>query len=392
VNRLPPDFTLLQVTPALDTGGVEQTTVDIARAVVAAGGRALVASRGGRMEDALAEAGGRLVRLPADSKNPFTLTMVAWALEQVIKREGVSLIHARSRAPAFAALRAAAGQGIPIVTTYAGIYGGGSPLKRWYNGVMTRGDRVIANSGYTRDYIIAEHRVDPARIVTIPRGLDLARFDPGAVTVDRVEAVRAAWGLAPGDRRTVILLAGRLTRWKGQGLLIEALKLLKARGRDGFVAILAGDAQDRDGYRDELVRDIAAGGLEDQVRIVGHTEDMPAAYLAADLACAPSRKPEAFGRTAVEPQAMSRPVLAARHGATQETVEEGVTGWLVAPNDAQAWADALEAALSAGPQSWKRMGEAGLARVRGLYSVGAMAKATLELYAEVLASRASAPA
>ena len=389
--RLPPDFTLLQVTPALDTGGVEQTTIDIARAVVAAGGRALVASRGGRMEEALAQAGARLLRMPAESKHPVTLSLIAWALEQAVRREGVSIIHARSRAPAFAALRAARRTGTPLVTTYAGIYGGASPWKRWYNGVMTRGDRVIANSAYTRDHIIAAHRTDPAKIATIPRGLDLARFDPATVSVSRVEAVRASWGLATGDRRPVILLAGRLTRWKGQGLLIEALKRVKATGQRNFVAVLAGDAQDRDDYRAELAGQIIAGGLEDQVRIVGHTDDMPAAYLAADLACAPSLKPEAFGRTAVEPQSMSRPVLAARQGAAEETVVDGVTGWLVAPGDADAWANALEAALFAGPAVWKRMGEAGAARARSLYSVEAMSQATLALYADILASKASAP-
>jgi glycosyltransferase involved in cell wall biosynthesis len=392
VTRLPPDFTLLQVTPALDTGGVEQTAIDIARAVVAAGGRAVVASRGGRMEERLAEAGGELVRLPADSKNPFDLMRLAGALEDTVRRERVSLIHARSRAPAFAAQHAARRTGTPLVTTYAGIYAAGSALKRWYNGVMTRGDRVIANSAYTRDHLIAEHGTDPARVVAIPRGLDLAWFDPRGVSTVRVEAVRAAWGLEAGDRRPVILLAGRLTRWKGQGLLIEALRRVKARGQEGFVAILAGDAQDRDAYREELARDIIAAGLDGQVRIAGHTDDMPAAYLAADLACAPSLRPEAFGRTAVEPQVMARPVLAARHGAAEETVVDGVTGWLVEPGDPEAWAGAIEAALAAGPHAWARMGQEGLARARALYSVDAMTQATLALYAGVLASRSSAPA
>jgi len=391
VNPLPSDFTLLQITPELDTGGVEQTTVDMARAVVAAGGRALVASRGGRLEPALAEAGGELVRLPVHSKNPLALLANARALEAVIRRERVSLVHVRSRSPAFSALRASRRAGTPVVATYHGVYGARSPLKRWYNGVMTRGDKVIANSGFTRDHLIREHRVDPARVATIPRGIDLARFDPQAVTPERIDAVRAAWGLPPGDPRAVILLAGRLTRWKGQGLLVEALKRLKARGQDQFAAVLAGDSQGRDGFRAELAAAIAEAGLEGQVRIVGHTHDMPAAYLAADLACAPSLAPEAFGRTAVEPQAMGRPVLAAQHGAAEETVVDGETGWLVPPGDPEAWADALEDALAAGPHAWARMGQEGVVRVRSLYSVDAMAQATLAVYAEVLASRASAP-
>lgn len=157
-----------------------------------------------------------------------------------------------------------------------------------------------------------------------------------------------------------------------------------------FILVLAGDDQGRDAYRMELETAIAGAALGDQVRIVGHVSDMPAAYLAADLAAAPSLQPEAFGRTAVEPQAMGRPVLAADHGAARETVLPGETGWLVPPGDAEAWADALEAALAAGPHAWARMGEEGIARVRDRYSVDAMTRATLEAYTALLASRASA--
>jgi glycosyltransferase involved in cell wall biosynthesis len=387
VTRLPPNFTLLQITPELDTGGVEQTTIDIARAVTQAGGRCLVASWGGRMVPQLEAAGGELVRLPVNSKNPLAWNANVLVLTALCRQEKVSLIHVRSRAPAFAALKVGRTLGIPVVSTYHGIYGASSPIKRWYNGVMTRADRVIANSGFTRDHIIAQHRVDPNKVVTIPRGVNLALFDPGAVAQGRVDAMRADWGIAPGDPRTVLLLAGRLTEWKGQGLLIEALRRLEARGGDTFIAVLAGDEQKRTGYRKRLEEQIAAAGLTEQVKLVGHAVDMPAAYLAADLAVAPSLKPEAFGRTAVEPQAMGRPVLAAQHGAAEETVANGVSGWLVPPGDPEAWADAIDEALAAGPQAWTRMGQEGIARARGLYSVDAMAQATLALYADLLMSR-----
>ena len=390
MSPLPADFTLLQVTPELDTGGVERTTIDIARAVTAAGGRSLVASQGGRLEPALAEAGGELVRLPVASKNPLVVHANTRTLERLIRAERVSLVHVRSRAPAFSALKAARRAAVPSVATYHGIYAASSPLKRWYNGVMTRGDRVIANSGFTRDHLIAAHGVDPAKVATIPRGLDLTSFDPASVAPDRIAEMRTRWGVAADEKRPVLLLAGRLTRWKGQGLLVEALARLKARGNDRVLAVLAGDDQGRSGFRQELEAAIAAAGLGDQVRLVGHTADMAAAYLAADLACAPSLAPEAFGRTAVEPQAMGRPVLAAAHGAAEETVVPGETGWLVPPGDPEAWADAIEDALAAGPGAWARVGREGMARARSLYSVEAMAAATLALYAELLASRASA--
>jgi glycosyltransferase involved in cell wall biosynthesis len=380
----------LQITPELDTGGVEQTTIDIARAVTQAGGRCLVATWGGRLEPQLEAVGGELIRLPVNSKNPLAWNANAMVLTQLCRRRKVSLIHVRSRAPAFAALTAGRRAGVPVVSTYHGIYSAASRLKRWYNGVMTRADRVIANSAFTRAHVLAQHGIDPERIVTIPRGVDLTVFDPGAVDPARVEAMRADWSIQPGDPRPILLLAGRLTEWKGQSLLVEALRRLKARGDDQFIAVLAGDEQNRAGYRMRLQEQIASAGLNEQVRIVGHAVDMPAAYLAADLALAPSLRPEAFGRTAVEPQAMGRPVLAAQHGAAEETVADGVTGWLVAPGDPEAWADAIEEAIAAGPHAWSRMGQEGIARVRSLYSVDAMAQATLALYAQLLASRDSA--
>jgi glycosyltransferase involved in cell wall biosynthesis len=184
----------------------------------------------------------------------------------------------------------------------------------------------------------------------------------------------------------LVLLAGRLTRWKGQGLLIEATARAKAAsGGAGFIIVLAGDDQGRSDYTAELNAAIAAGGLQNDVKIVGHCDDMPTAYLACDVAVAPSLSPEAFGRTAVEPQAMGRPVLAADHGAARETVVEGETGWRVAPGDAAAWAAALTTATGLPKARRLQMGAAGQARARRLYSLDAMTNATLEVYARALA-------
>ena len=346
---LPADFTLLQVVPELETGGAEQTTLDIARAVVAAGGRALVASRGGRMAARLQADGGQLFAMPADSKNPLTMLANAIRLAGLIRHERVSLVHARSRAPAFSALLAARVTGTPFVATYHGVYKAGGALKRWYNSVMTRGDLVIANSDYTRDHVLAEHRVDPARLVTIARGVDLARFDPAQVSGERVDALRTAWGIAAGETRTVFLLAGRLTRIKGHLTLIAAAAQMRAMGRSDFLILFAGDDQGRSDYRAELTQAITAAGLTEVVRIVGHCSDMPAAYLLSDVALLPTTVPESFGRAAVEPQAMGRPVIASSHGGTVETVADGETGWLVSPGDATAWAEAMLRAIDIGP-------------------------------------------
>lgn len=384
---LPPDFTLLQVVPELETGGAEQSTIDVAQAVVRAGGTALVATRGGRMTARLEADGGRLAQMPVQTKNPLTMLGNAARLVSLIRQEKVSIVHARSRAPAFSALWAAHATGTPFVATYHGVYKAQSGLKRWYNAVMTRGDLVIANSEYTRAHVLAEHGVDPAKMVTIPRGVDLDRFDPAFVACDRVQALESRWGVAGDDRRTRILLAGRLTRIKGHLTIVKAAEQLAASGRRDFLILFAGDDQGRAGYSAELHAAIAAAGLEDQIRVVGHCDDMPAAYLLADFAILPTTVPESFGRAAVEPQAMGRPVIASNHGGVTETIVDGVTGWLAPVEAPAAWAEALARAIDIGVARRLQMGEAGKTRARQLYSAEAMCAQTLAAYARVLEAR-----
>lgn len=381
--------TILQVVPALDAGGVERTTVDVAVAAGRAGARSMVVSAGGRLEAELREGGVESHHLPLDSRSPLAVASGALALRRLIRAERVDLVHARSRLPAWAARWALRGTGAAFVTTYAGIHNAGWFLKRAYNGVMAKGDEVIANSAFTRDHLIAEHGTDPARVVAIPRGLDLDRFDPAAVSAQRIALTRLAFGRTDDDRRPWFLLAGRLTRWKGQTLAIEALARAQGAAAEA-VLVLAGDEQDRAGYREELRALAHRLGLSGRVRIVGHLADMPAAYLAGDIAIAPSLDPEAFGRTAAEPQAMGRPVLAADHGGARETVETGVAGLLVAPGNVSAWAGALDTAASWTVAERAAMGARGQARVRALFSVEAMTAATLALYARLLAGRRDA--
>lgn len=384
---LPPHFTLLQVVPELETGGAEQTTIDVARAVVAAGGRALVASRGGRMEAALAAAGGELVRLPMQSKNPLVMLQTARGLRRVVRERKVSLVHVRSRAPAFPALWAARAEGLPTVATYHGIYLAKGWLKRWYNAVMTRVDRVIANSDYTRAHVLAEHGVAPEKVVAIPRGVDLSRFDPSRVGPERVAALRQAWDLpATGEGPLVFLLAGRLTPIKGHETIIAAATRLKGEGRDLRV-IFAGDDQGRTAFRQSLEAAVTAAGLDGAVRLVGHCDDMPAAFLAADVALLPTLVPESFGRAAVEPQVMGRPVIASGHGGTTETVLPGQTGWLAAPGDADAWTGAMAEAAGLGREGLAKLGALARERACRLYSNDAMCAATLAVYEQLLSSR-----
>jgi glycosyltransferase involved in cell wall biosynthesis len=366
---LPP--AILQVLPALDAGGVERGTLEIAEAIQAAGFRALVASAGGRLVPALEASGARHVTLPLATKSPTGIWRNAAALTRLVREEGVAILHARSRAPAWSAWLAARRTGARFVTTYHGTYGEGFPGKRLYNSVMARGERVIAISQHIADHIRATHGKE-SRV--IPRGVDLRRFDPTLVAPERVAALRAAWDVPEGA--ALILLPARLTRWKGQAVLIEALAELPAA-----IAVLAGDPQGRDAYVAELRALAEARGVADRLRIPGHVADMPAALLAADLVVHASIEPEAFGRTVIEAQAMGRPVIAADLGGPRETVEHGVTGWLTPPGDPAALAAHIRAALALPAEARAAMGEA--AR-RGVPTMAAMQAATLALYRELL--------
>lgn len=376
MNAPPP--AILQVLPALRSGGVERGTLEIAEAQIAAGFRAIVASAGGEMVPALEALGAKHITLPLTAKTPWAIWRNAAALAALGQAEGVALIHARSRAPAWSALIAARRLGLPFVTTYHGAYNEGFPGKRFYNSVMARGDRVIAISHFIADLIRARHGVDEARLRVIPRGVDPRRFDPALVSPARLAALRAAWGVPEGQR--IIMLPARVTRWKGQIVLVEAM----ARLPGNSLALLVGDAAERLTFQAELQARIAGLGLQDRVRLVGHATDMPAALLLADVVVHASTDAEAFGRTVIEAQAMARPVIASDLGAPRETVAEGITGWRTPPGDAAALAAALSRVLAMSDSERAALGARARAAVLSGYTTAAMQAATIAVYREVL--------
>ena len=376
MNAPPP--AILQVLPALRSGGVERGTLEIAEAQIAAGFRAIVASAGGEMVPALEALGAKHITLPLTAKSPWAMWRNAAALAALARAEGVALIHARSRAPAWSALIAARRLGLPFVTTYHGAYNEGFPGKRLYNSVMARGDRVIAISHFIADLIRARHGVAESRLRVIPRGVDPRRFDPALVSPARLAALRAAWGVAEGQ--PIIMLPARVTRWKGQMVLVEAMAQLPGDA----LALLVGDAAERPAFQAELQARIAGLGLQDRVRLVGHATDMPAALMLADVVVHASTDAEAFGRTVIEAQAMARPVIASDLGAPRETVAEGITGWRTPPGDAAALAAALSRALAMTDSERAALGARARAAVLSGYTTAAMQAATMATYRELL--------
>jgi glycosyltransferase involved in cell wall biosynthesis len=371
---------VLQVLPALVTGGVERGTADVSAAVVQAGWRSVVVSSGGPMVHEIERAGAVHVTLPLDSKNPFVVRRNIARIADVITLHRIDLVHARSRAPAWSAMAAAQRTGRPFVTTFHGVYNAANPFKRWYNSVMARGVRVIAISEFVRQHVIQRYGVDPARVPVIHRGVDFVAFDPARVSQPRMIQLAREWRLPDGV--PVIILPGRLTRWKGQMVLIDALAQL---GRRDVCCLLVGADQGRAAYRAEIEQHVRARGLEGVVRMVDHCRDMPAAYMLADVVVSASTDPEAFGRVVAEAQAMGRPVIAPNHGAAPEIVRDGETGWLVPPSDPAALAAALDKALRLTANGRAALAEAAIAHVRERFTRERMCAATLDVYREVLA-------
>lgn len=390
--------TILQVIPALDAGGAERSTLEMARAIVAAGGRALVATRGGRLEPEVEAAGAEIFRMPVHSKIPYDLWINAGRIAKLIGKEQVDLVHARSRAPAWSAYWAARRAKVPFITTYHGAYSGEGPLKRFYNSVMTRGDRIIANSRFTAEAIRKTYQIDAGRLAVVPRGVDLHEFNPGRITAGRLERLIKSWGLEQRENTFRVLLPARLTSWKGHEIAIEAAALIKQTMKPGgasglggnLTLVFAGGAQGTGDYEATLRAKVEERGVREMIHFVGDCADMPAAYEWADAVINPSTRPEAFGRAAIEAGAMGKPYIAADHGGARETVIDGETGYLVEPGNPEALADMIVWVHAAKEGHHSDMGEKARARISSLYSTQAMCDATLRIYQDVIDERASA--
>jgi len=330
---------ILQVLPALGSGGVERSTLEIATALRQAGHGAQVASAGGPLVDPIRAMGGICHTLPMASKNPLMWRVTAAALTAIIRDQNIDIVHVRSRAPAFpsrwAVKRAKRwGKTVPLVTTYHGIYNANSTLKRRYNAVMTQADAVIANSSFTRDHIVKEHGLPADAIDVIPRGVELARF-PLNISQSRIDAIRTHWGVTPDER--VLLLPGRITRWKGQLEAVQAMKNI-----ENLTLVIQGDLQGRDGFMQNL-------------------------------------------REAAPTSTRSRPAArAAARALSIEILDGGKLGLMVPPGNIEALNNQIVALADMRPEQAESFAKPAQARARSLFTTEAMRSATLALYSRLL--------
>lgn len=380
-------LSICQVLPALEMGGVERGTLDIAQAIVAKGYDSIVISSGGKLVADLESMGSLHVTLPLSSKNPFTIFKNAQLLKQLASQMGIDLFHARSRAPAWSTLLAARALRLPFVTTYHGTYNGKTYLKRLYNKVMTRGDVVIAPSIFIRNHILHTYGYHLApKIRVIHRGVDTAVFKPSKALDQRGKALRKKLGVPEGAK--FIVMPARYSRWKGHEDFIELLFLFtQSYPEQEIFGAIMGEISGREDYVRQLQREINEIGLADRLKLCNAQKDMPTLYAAADLILSPSREPEAFGRVVAEAGAMEKQVIAIDHGGAKEIVLSGVTGWLAPLGNLAKMVEIMADAINLPEAEKIAMGKAARKRIVEKFSLKVMQAETIKIYEELCRMR-----
>ena len=314
---------ILQVLPELNIGGIERGVVDLAIKMKEHNIRLIVASKGGKLVEKLEENGIEHFTLDLKSKNPLKIIANIAELKKLAQNQNVKIIHARSRAPAWSAYFAAKSLKTPFITSFHGFYRFNFPLKKAYNNVMTLGDTVIAVSEFIKKHIIKNYKIDESKITVVHRGVDVDEFNPDLVSEAEVIEFKKQHRIS--DDKKIILLPGRITRWKGHDVLVKAIKLVD---RDNFILAFAGNSGKNEDFLNEVKQLIIEKNLQKKVSFLGAINNMPLAYKAADIVVSSSVEPETFGRVSAEAGAMGRFVVATNHGGSTEIIDDGVTGFL----------------------------------------------------------------
>lgn len=371
---------ILQVLPRLESGGVERGTLEIAEAIQKADMRAHVASSGGALVPILTRCGALHHAMPLHSKNPLIMWRNALRLRDYIEEHSIDIVHARSRAPAWSAYYACKWTGATFVTTFHGVYEITGKFKARYNSIMARGKKVIAVSKFVREHILRHYDAAPENVIRIDRGVDFKLFSPERIIPDRMAALTKEWRL-PDEKISIILVPSRITRIKGQHIVLEALAKMQNKN---FICVFLGNASDHEQYVKELEALMETLNLQGKLRIVPPTRFMAEAYALSDIVLMPSLKPEAFGRVGVEAQAMGKLVIATNHGGACETILPNETGYLVDVGDAEMLAAAIDFSLSRDAETKQAMSDFAIKHARANFSIARMKNATIRVYRDLL--------
>lgn len=372
---------VLQILPRLDSGGVERGTVEVASALVDAGHKSFVCSEGGRMVQLLK--GSVHISLAAATKNPIKGISNIFSILKILREFDIDVVHVRSRAPAWSAWIACKIARKPIITTFHGTYSAQNAIKKYYNAIMLRGDRVIAVSEFISEHIKEVYNPDMKNVIVLNRGVNLKIFNHAELTMQRLEEISRALNM--GDEVCSLLMPARFARWKGHLYLLDILREMKYKN---FHCYMVGEMPSQaDGYIAQVQNKIKECGLEGFVSLHPHISDMPALYGLMDVVISSSLKPEAFGRTIVEAQAMGKVVIATAHGGAVCTISNKINGFHIPSNNARLAATIMDDVLTADVKCLDEVRENAIRNASENFSIDTMCKKTIELYQEVINSR-----
>ena len=377
---------VLQVIPKLGYGGAETGCYDIAHYLPENDCGSYIATSGGELLKFIDKKKVKIIKLPVHSKNPLIIFFNFLALIWVILINNISIVHARSRAPAWSCLFAAKITGRKFVTTFHGTYNFSSKIKKFYNSVMVRSNLIIAGSNFIFSHIkenYSKYLDEKKKLLVIFRGINVDYFDSTTKLESDEKKLLKKWEIEKDKK--IILLPGRLTAWKGQEVFIEAINLVNIElGYEAFNGVILGSDQGRDLYKKKLIRLTEQYRMTKQVKFIDHCKDMALAYKISDIVVSASIEPEAFGRVAVEAQSMEKPIIASNIGGSNETIVDEKTGFLFDSNNAKSLSEKIIKILSMDKTSLKSIGIEARKNIIQKFNVEKMCFSTYSEYKRII--------
>ena len=379
-------FKILQVIPKLGYGGAETGCYDIAHYLAEKNCKSYIITSGGPLLKFIRKEKVRVFRLPVQSKNPLLILINTIFISLIIIFLRIDIVHARSRAPAWSCFLSCLITRAKFVTTFHGVYNFSNKVKKFYNSVMVRSNLIIAGSNFVFNHIHKNYGkliTSQKRLLVIFRGINTEYFDNSNITNEKVKSFKSLVNF--NTEKFKILLPGRLTRWKGQEMFIESLKLLKTKHKkENFQAIILGSHQGRSAYFKKLLSMIEKYNLKNNIFFLQHAREMPVAYYISDVVVSSSIEPEAFGRISVEAQAMRRPILASDHGGSKETIVNGKSGFLFENEKPEALAENLNKLMEMDKDKLQSIGNEGRKNILKKFDVEKMCHSTFLEYKKII--------
>ncbi|MDC0417845.1 glycosyltransferase family 4 protein [Candidatus Pelagibacter sp.] len=377
---------VLQVIPKLGYGGAETGCYDIAHYLPENGCKSFIVTSGGELTKFINKEKVKLIKLPVQSKNLLLIIFNTLALIFIIIFNNISIVHARSRAPAWSCLFATKITRRKFVTTFHGTYNFNNKIKKFYNSVMVKSNLIIAGSNFIFSHIknnYSDYLDIKNKLLVIFRGINVDYFDPTTKTEIEEKKLLKNWGIV--ENKKIILLPGRLTSWKGQELFLEAINMVNIQlGYEAFYAVILGSDQGRDLFKKKLIRLSEQYRMTKQVKFIDHCKDMALAYKVSDIIISASIEPEAFGRVAVEAQSMEKVIIASDIGGSNETVIDEKTGYLFEAGNANSLSKKILKVLNLDDTTIKTIGTEGRKNIVNKFNVEKMCFSTYSEYKKLI--------